>query len=643
MALPTSDNGGKRAKRWYAAPLAALLVAVFAALLYLPTREHGFTQDDHLLIGGSEAIRSSEGWLRPFVTDFFSRTAEGGSDMQIGYFRPMPRLSWMLTYQAAGLTPSAFHLVSAVAHGVTAGLLLLLLQALGAGLLAATVGAALFAAHPAHAEAVQIVTAQSDVLAALFAVLAWFALARGGSARSWPAGAWWALTFVATLAAALSKEVGLAVAPMALATVWWQEEAKQVPMAARLRTMAVRLLPVALATALYFGLRMQALHGLAAMGQYRAYGAFAYLFGLPVVLVDYLGLQFWPLGTAYLYPPIRVPESLPLAWWFDVALVLLYGAGLVVLARRRAWLAVTGLLLLVVAQLPSMAFHLVRVPGGEQALPFASRWLYLPSVGLGFVAAEVMGWLVARPRWRLVSGAVAAAMVVMLAGLTTIRLPLFASDLTLMQAAVNDMATWESSELPPDAKYIALTTAGLAAMEQGKVEEALGYLEAALADGPSNIRALVNLSNAELRRGNFAKVVTLMDRGLAQQFYRDRDDLFMLRGLARLRLRQFAEAAGDFREAIRFNASVADGYLLLAEAEQGAGARERAVAALQQGLGVMPSEPRLLFNLGMSAGADCATAGPAMQRYLVADPVGDPRRRTMAEATVARCAGASGR
>jgi hypothetical protein len=61
MALQTPDGGGERAKRWYGAPLAALLVAVFATLLYLPTGEHGFTQDDHLLIGGSEALRSGEG------------------------------------------------------------------------------------------------------------------------------------------------------------------------------------------------------------------------------------------------------------------------------------------------------------------------------------------------------------------------------------------------------------------------------------------------------------------------------------------------------------------------------------------------------------------------------------------------------
>ena len=640
MAEQVEREPGRQTRSRFAAPIAALLLALLAFALYLPTGEHGFTQDDHLLIGGSEALRSTEGWARLFVTDFFSRTTEGGSDIQVGYFRPMPRLSWMLTYAAAGLTPGAFHLVSAALHGLTAGLLLLLLDALGAGLLAAIAGAAIFAAHPAHAEAVQIVTAQSDVLAALFAVLAWLALVRGGASAGWKRPAWAALTFAATLAAALSKEVGLAVAPVALLLAWWGSE--QVGLA-RLRSMAWRLAPVAAATALYFAMRMQALHGLAATGQHRAYGAFAYLFGLPVVLVDYLGLQFWPLGTAYLYPPIRVPESLPLSWWLSVAVLVGLAYALVRLVQARAWLAVTGLVLLVVGQLPSMAFHLVRVPGGETALPFASRWLYLPSLGLGLVAAEVMGWLVARPRLRLGSGAVAAAMLIMLAALTTIRLPLFASDLTLMQAAVNDMATWESSDLPPDAKYYALTTAGLAAMEQGRVDEAVGFLEAALADGPSNIRALVNLSNAELRRGNFAKVVTLMDRGLAQQFYRDRDDLFMLRGLARLRLRQFAEAAGDFREAIRFNAAVADGYLLLAESEQGAGARERAIAALEQGLGVMPGEPRLLFNLGMSAGADCAKAAPAMQRYLQVDPAGDPRRRTMAEATMARCAQGAGR
>jgi hypothetical protein len=162
--------------------------------------------------------------------------------MQVGYFRPMPRLSWMLTYAAAGLTPGAFHLVSAALHGLTAGLLLLLLDALGAGLLAAVAGAAIFAAHPAHAEAVQIVTAQSDVLAALFALLAWLALVRGGSAGGWRWLAWAALTFAATLAAALSKEVGLAVAPVALLLAWWGSE--QVGLA-RLREMAWRLAPVA--------------------------------------------------------------------------------------------------------------------------------------------------------------------------------------------------------------------------------------------------------------------------------------------------------------------------------------------------------------------------------------------------------------
>lgn len=637
-ATATAVGEAGRGRLWR--PWLALLIVLLAFALYLPTAQHGFTQDDHLLIGGSEAVRSMEGWSRLFVTDFFSRTTDGGSDMQVGYFRPMPRLSWMLTFAAAGLTPGAFHLVSAALHGLTAGLLFLLLDALGAGLLAAAIGAAIFAVHPAHAEAVQIVTAQSDVLAACFAALAWLAFVRGGSAAGWRQLAWSALTFAATLAAALSKEVGLAVAPVALLLAWWGSEHVG---ALRLRQMAWRLAPVAVATALYFAMRMQALHGLAATGQHRAYGAFAYLFGLPVVLVDYLGLQFWPLGTAYLYPPIRVPESLPLSWWLSVAVLVALAYALVRLVQARAWLAVTGLVLLVVGQLPSMAFHLVRVPSGETALPFASRWLYLPSLGLGFVAAQVVGWLLVRPRWKAGVAAASAGVVAMLTVLTVVRLPLFASDLTLMQAAVNDMATWESGSLPPDANYYALTTAGLAALEQGRVDEAVGYLEAALADGPTNIRALVNLSNAELRRGRFETVVALMDRGLAQQFYRDRDDLFMLRGLARLRLKRFAEAAADFREAIRFNASVADGYLLLAESEQGAGARDQAIAALEQGLGVMPSEPRLLFNLGMTAAADCAKAAPAMQRYLAADPAGGPRRRTMAEATVARCAAAGER
>ena len=96
------------------------------------------------------------------------------------------KASLRATYRLAGASPQAFHLGNVLAHALAA--LLLATVALGiAGPVPALVTGAVFAVHPMTVQAVSIVTARSDVFAALFTFAAFVAVLRYGKTGSAPA------------------------------------------------------------------------------------------------------------------------------------------------------------------------------------------------------------------------------------------------------------------------------------------------------------------------------------------------------------------------------------------------------------------------------------------------------------------------
>ena len=64
--------------------------------------------------------------------------------------------------------PFGFHLVNVLLHATVSALVLLLLLGLGAAIPAAWAGAAVFAVHPVHVEAVATVVGRAELLAARF-------------------------------------------------------------------------------------------------------------------------------------------------------------------------------------------------------------------------------------------------------------------------------------------------------------------------------------------------------------------------------------------------------------------------------------------------------------------------------------------
>ncbi len=134
------------------AALRAAIVAATVAALYGNTLGNGFVWDDRLT-----AAASPGGLLRPNP-----RT----------YYRPVAMLTFAADRLLWGEDPTGFHLTNILCHGLTSWLLLGLCRTLGMRSGAALAASLLFAAHPLQSEAVAYISGRTDVLCALFALLA---------------------------------------------------------------------------------------------------------------------------------------------------------------------------------------------------------------------------------------------------------------------------------------------------------------------------------------------------------------------------------------------------------------------------------------------------------------------------------------
>lgn len=147
--------------------LMPLVVVALALIAFAPSLENGFVYDDHLTIVGHPAVTGHDPlgpWKQPFWP------AGTSSDL---LYRPLAMQSlWLDAWPSGGApAPGRVHLTQLLLHVLCA----LLVGAIGRvvnGPGAGAVAAALFAAHPLLTEAVATGYGRSELLAALFVLLA---------------------------------------------------------------------------------------------------------------------------------------------------------------------------------------------------------------------------------------------------------------------------------------------------------------------------------------------------------------------------------------------------------------------------------------------------------------------------------------
>lgn len=491
-----------------------LAVALLGAALYVTTLGNGFVMDD-----GYNVVRNVEIRSLTHIPDLLTRPIGAASadsyERSIGqsFWRPLTMVTYAVDHAVWGLRPLGFHLTNVLLYGLLCGLVTLALRLRLGSSVAATVGGTWYAVHPVHAEAVNLVTYRTELLAGV-AVAGALALhaADGGRRRLG------ALVGIAGLYAVglLSKESAATLPVWLLASelllrsregdAGAGDRAAPAPQGGGWRALGRRPW-----WALHGTLAVTAIAWLAARaalvtpGDVRFFGdlegpllfmSVMKIYGLYVRML----LFPWPQTPFYDWTIVGPAASLadPEALAGLAALVVT-GAAVWVL-RRRAPAVALGLGCWLVGLLPFA--QLVPLPVGA-----AERFLLIPTIGVALAGGAVAATLWARrPALRRSLAIGGAVLGVGYAGLVLARNPDWHDDLRLQEATV---AAFPES-------FNAWHVLGELHLAAGRPEEAaraLGAAEALLPGFPPNTALL---ARALLDAGRPAEAIAALDAAIAR-------------------------------------------------------------------------------------------------------------------------------
>jgi hypothetical protein len=351
-------------------PLIVLLT--FAFLASIPCLSMGYLSDDWLILSWVSRHGNAAAWTSSWLE----------LDV-IQVHRPVFTALYDLEYRLFGIDPGIAHLHHLLWHVLSVGLLFALLRQLGLRVLAAWLGAALYAVHPQLAGNQGWLAARAGIVCAAFTLLTLVAWNRAdrGSGRS---GGWRALAVLAATVAALTRENGyLALMGPLLLDVLWRRPRPSVSVLVK------RHVPFAVAGALLLALRY---HALGTLG-----GGYKFAGGL-LRGPDYAGDTFRETVSSV----VQLAGALPFQFLEDrtwpLIVVAAITGGLAVLglvvgqgsqARGRAALLCLGLFIL--------QFALLIVADPTIAPATGHRWVAATALWCGLLAAAFEPLL--RRRW----------------------------------------------------------------------------------------------------------------------------------------------------------------------------------------------------------------------------------------------------
>ncbi len=530
-------NGARMRKLVAAIPAGAwspLLVAIAAIVPYLDALGGGFVSDARPMIQDNSSLLESKSWLVWFLRDYY-----WGSPLQdVTLYRPLTVLSYLLHVRTTGAQALPFLLGNVLLHAAVSLLVLRLGQRL-VGDHGALVGAAVFAVHPLHTEAVAWIMGRSELLAALFGLascLAWLR-ALDPAARRPLACAIGASALY--LAASLSKE-------HAVLLPVWAAFAAMVSRPRRASTLAAGLAGTALALATFLALRSYALAREPEMALDPALYNPASSVAPPLrwlsaaaVAARYAFLFVWPARLSHDYSFAQIPAStgIGLLEAAGILLVVGLGASLFLSARRGSGIA------LALAICPVTFFLVSNVPFPIGTI-MAERLTYLPSAGLALVAGSVASArLRASDRGRRVATLVVAAALVALAGRTLARNLDWRDDGALYSSALR---------ISPRSAQVLMILSDRA-RARGDLTSALDLAERALRIYPGSYQGRITAGRIRVERREYAPAarefrwaleLAPKDDRIRGQIHNNLGNLLAQEG-------RVAEAEAELREAIR--------------------------------------------------------------------------------------------
>lgn len=383
----------------------ALLLALIVVAVFLNTLGGQFILDDLDVIYNSEIVRNLE-IVKIFTLNYWHDTTADN------LYRPLTVLTYALDWKISGGNPIYFHAVNVTIHFLVTLALYRTLKAMGVTGPASLGASALFAVHPIHGEAINIITGRAELMAALFVLTGLHIRITGKKASSWAVPLLYA-------AALLSKESGAVLLPLILVTDLYLERSILKPLNENRRLYASMLLVIALWALWNYGY-VQA-ESLLTEAKYNPsdnplafYVLTPRLIGALEIQLKYLLLMTAPARLQLVYGAADLGQTGAIAPAHALAVlapVLALAAATVLLWKKNA-LAAWAAASMAIAVLPTSNLLLTLEP------LMAERFMYLPSA---FFAAMLVPGLLAqlkKPPWKKAAALGLAVYITVLSGLT---------------------------------------------------------------------------------------------------------------------------------------------------------------------------------------------------------------------------------
>ncbi|MBK9062987.1 MAG: tetratricopeptide repeat protein [Acidobacteria bacterium] len=523
-----------------------LVLATLAA--YVPALKAGFVWNDDTYVTENPTLDGLAG-LHLIWTDTKANEQ----------YYPMVFTSYWIEKRLWGLAPLGYHLVNVLLHAANALLLWILLARLG--LPGPGWAAALFALHPMCVESVAWVAERKNTLSLFLSLLAMLAYLSSREAKERKTGG-----FFLFVLALFAKTTAVVVPAVLLVLVWWKRGEIRGKDAGPL----VPWFAAGIALAAHTAWLERTV--VAASGKEWSLGLAGRLVLAGEVVLFYSKKFFIPLDLSFFYERWTVDARAMVQW-----LPSLGALALLVLAwrfRERLGRGPLAFLLLFGGVLfPAMGFfNVYAMRYSWVADHFAYQAVAVASAGLACGAALALAK--APPLWRRAAAAAGAGILVFLGVLTFRQARIYEGEETLWKDTLSKnsscfscetnygfflvnagrtsegVAHFEASlKLKPD-NVPALLNLGRAAEQRGSLGEAAARLREAYAIDPSDGAVLVNLATVEVKLGRAAEAIPLYEAALrlgTADAHLAHNGL----GVAFMRQGRVAEAAGQFREALR--------------------------------------------------------------------------------------------
>ena len=164
----TSDLKGLKRLRIFL----AVIIGVFAFILYAQSIKHGYTLDDHKVIDQNNiTTRGIAGIPTILKTDYWY--GSGNDELRGPVYRPTSLIIYALVWEFSPDSPQSYHFINVLLYAITCVILFLLLCKIfnKQNLILPFVCSLLYAAHPIHTEVVNNIKSLDEILCFLFAII----------------------------------------------------------------------------------------------------------------------------------------------------------------------------------------------------------------------------------------------------------------------------------------------------------------------------------------------------------------------------------------------------------------------------------------------------------------------------------------